>query len=223
MYRALARQTTGDPDEYNYTRGEALHHFLPIWLSRRRHPLYRRYFYFDRNRFYFYLSHPDLSPSFAVLSQVLEVISNALRIRMVMKNAEGKKIGFGKGFNRHLCCRISVADEEASYSFSSPVLDNLGRDLINRLVAIKAQIPNTGLNVQESRWCGMQKSGEKAMEATRSSSPPQWATKEIANLRISAAKLKHVEKWSPQALYTFDIERIFPLMISHREHSSACF
>ncbi|KAL1389803.1 hypothetical protein HDK64DRAFT_252565 [Phyllosticta capitalensis] len=166
---------------------------------------------------------PDLSPSFAVLSQVLEVISNALRIRMVMKNAEGKKIGFGKGFNRHLCCRISVADEEASYSFSSPVLDNLGRDLINRLVAIKAQIPNTGLNVQESRWCGMQKSGEKAMEATRSSSPPQWATKEIANLRISAAKLKHVEKWSPQALYTFDIERIFPLMISHREHSSACF
>ncbi|KAL1385926.1 hypothetical protein HDK64DRAFT_255977 [Phyllosticta capitalensis] len=49
----------------------------------------------------------------------------------------------------------------------------------------------------------------------------QWVTEEIANPRISAAKLKHVETWTSQALHAFDIERNLLLMSSHREHSSA--
>ena len=50
----------------------------------------------------------------------------------------------------------------------------------------------------------------------------QWATKEIANPRISVAKSAHVEMRSLQALDASNIERNFLLVSSHREHSSAC-
>lgn len=49
---------------------------------------------------------------------------------------------------------------------------------------------------------------------------PQWATKEIDNLRISVAQSVNIETWSLQALNASNMEIIFLLMDNHKEHSS---
>ncbi|KAK7538737.1 uncharacterized protein J3D65DRAFT_658177 [Phyllosticta citribraziliensis] len=151
LYRTLARQIIGDPNEFTYILGEVLHHYLRIWLNNQ-HPLHQRYHYFDQLEFYKFLSKPDLSGSLPVLNNVLEVVSNALRTHIILKFGERSSV-IGAAFSDHIRCRISVKRSRYNrYKFSSLVPEITGESLINQLITEKAQAESSNLPIKEIRW-----------------------------------------------------------------------
>ncbi|KAK7556724.1 hypothetical protein IWX46DRAFT_653979 [Phyllosticta citricarpa] len=150
LYRALARQLIGNPNEFTYILGEVLHHYLRIWLNAQ-HPLHRRYHSFDHGEFYKYLSEPDRSNSSTTLNNVLEVVSNALRTHIRLKNGRRLSV-IGPDFSDHVRCQILLRHFPKRFGFSSQVPENSGETLIDRLIKEKKGAQSLGLTIKEIRW-----------------------------------------------------------------------
>ncbi|KAK8161519.1 hypothetical protein IWX90DRAFT_506179 [Phyllosticta citrichinensis] len=147
---------TAEVCEFTYILGEVLHNYLRIWLNDQ-HPLHQRYHDFDQLEFYKFLSKPDLSGSLPVLNNVLEVVSDALRTHIILKNGERSSV-IGAAFSDHIRCRISVKTSRCNrYKFSSLVPEMTGESLINQLITEKAQAGSSNLPIKEIRWWWKQK------------------------------------------------------------------
>ncbi|KAK8212494.1 hypothetical protein IWZ01DRAFT_550465 [Phyllosticta capitalensis] len=127
IYRGLARQLLGDPGNFNDIVGEVLHHFLRVFFNSQ-HPLHGQYRSFDGKNFYYSLSRPDFSDSGEVLVNVLDVVSNALRVQIYLGDVDGRE----------------------QFIASSVIPEHSGEDLINYMSAEKRK--NRLLNIKQIKW-----------------------------------------------------------------------
>ncbi|KAK7526651.1 uncharacterized protein IWZ02DRAFT_430714 [Phyllosticta citriasiana] len=152
IYRALARQILGDPQNFKYILNEVLHHYLQTWFNQKRalHQTYRQY---DKPvaNFHSYLSKPGLSNSPLILQRVLTVALNALRTEIIIRESSGTN-PIGHAHGNHMQCWISVKKGQNKTTCSSLILEDTGEDLIKYMANFKAHKDSKQLNIKEVKW-----------------------------------------------------------------------
>ncbi|KAK8249666.1 hypothetical protein IWZ00DRAFT_278803 [Phyllosticta capitalensis] len=154
IYRGLARQLLGDPGNFNDIIGEVLHHFLRVFFNPQ-HPLHGQYRLFDEKNFYYNLSRPDLSDSRDTLLKALKIISNALRIEIILHENDSKKYlntKIGSTFENHAQCRLFIRRREMHYVAFSMIPEDSGQDIINYMRLQNTIGEGWILNIKRIKW-----------------------------------------------------------------------
>lgn len=154
IYRGLARQLLGDPGNFNDIIGEVLHHFLRVFFNPQ-HPLHGQYRLFDGKNFYYNLSRPDLSDSRDTLLKALKIISNALRIEIILHENDSKKYlntKIGSTFENHAQCRLFIRRREMHYVAFSMIPEDSGQDIINYMRLQNTIGEGWILNIKRIKW-----------------------------------------------------------------------